>query len=136
MSYQLPFAVLPMLHLTGSARLMGVFVNTRWVKAVGWSSGVLLIPLNISIVFHLLGQNDASVALVVVFAIICTVYFVFLLVLIRDDISEFIRWVRPAEHGPDITASPGDCASPQHGELSILEIGTARGGQMEFGHSS
>ena len=94
MSYQLPFAVLPMLHLTGSTRVMGDFVNRRWMKVLGWISGLLLIPLNIAIVSHLLGRGQASVALTVAFALVCALYFLFLLVLVRDDIREFVQWAR------------------------------------------
>ena len=103
MSFQLPFAVLPMLHLTGSRRIMGSFVNQRWMVVLGWTSGLLLIPLNISIVFHLLSQGDASAVLTVLFAIICALYFAFLLILVRADLQQFWHWAKGST--PDGTAS-------------------------------
>ena len=101
MSYQLPFAVLPMLHLTGSRRIMGSFANPTWTIVLGWTSGLLLIPLNISIVFHLLSQGNTNVAVTVLFAFICALYFFFLLVLVREDLREFWSWAKwKTMHGP------------------------------------
>ena len=122
MSYQLPFAVLPMLHITGSERLMGAFVNRRWMVLLGWASGVALIPLNIAIVFHLLSQADASVALTVVFALICALYFLFLLVLVRSDIGEFLHWL---QHGSSMAHETAEQL------VSIQEKGAADG-QLEL----
>ena len=99
MSYQLPFAVLPLLHLTSSQRLMGAFANSLWMRAVGWLAGLLLVPLNISIVFHLLTEGEASAAIVAVFAVISVLYAIFLVFLMQDELREARAWLRKQRKG-------------------------------------
>ena len=95
MSFQLPFAVLPLLHFTSSPRLMGRFVNRRWMIALGWLSAVLLIPLNVAIVFHVIPSQGTAV--LVVLALVCMIYFVFLCYLSVDDCRQLWCWLRGVE---------------------------------------
>ena len=95
MSFQLPFAVLPLLHFTSSHRIMGRFVNRRWQTALGWVSAVLLVPLNIALVFHV--TSEQGVAVLAVLAVVCIVYFVFLCYLSVDDCRQLWCWVRGVE---------------------------------------
>ena len=46
LSLQLGFAVVPLLIFTGDERVMGDFVNSRWVKAVGYAVGATIIGVN------------------------------------------------------------------------------------------
>ena len=95
MSFQLPFAVLPLLHFTSSTRIMGRFVNRRWMIALGWFSAVLLIPLNISIVFHVVPTG--AVGMLAVLGVVCVVYFGFLCYLSVDDCRRLWCWMRGVE---------------------------------------
>lgn len=46
LSMQLSFAVIPLVQFTGSARIMGEFVNSSWVQALGWSMALVIAGLN------------------------------------------------------------------------------------------
>ncbi len=46
LSLQLPFAAVPLVMFTGSARVMGALAAPRWLRVLGWSVAALLIALN------------------------------------------------------------------------------------------
>ena len=46
LSMQLSFAVIPLVHFTGSRRLMGEFVNSRGMQVLAWFVAVLIAVLN------------------------------------------------------------------------------------------
>jgi manganese transport protein len=46
LSLQLSFAVVPLVMFTGNRKLMGEFVNPRWLKALSWFVAVLIAGLN------------------------------------------------------------------------------------------
>jgi manganese transport protein len=47
LSLQLSFAVFPLLQFTSSRAKMGEFVSPRWLKALGWSVGILIAAANV-----------------------------------------------------------------------------------------
>ena len=47
LSLQLPFAVVPLLHLTSDRSRMGPFVSGVWLRAGGWLSAAFIIGLNV-----------------------------------------------------------------------------------------
>jgi manganese transport protein len=50
LSLQLPFAVIPLLRITGDQRRMGDLTNGRVTKAIGWGIAGLLVLLNAKLV--------------------------------------------------------------------------------------
>jgi manganese transport protein len=46
LSLQLSFAVVPLVMFTGNRRMMGEFVNGRWLQGLAWSTAVLIAGLN------------------------------------------------------------------------------------------
>jgi manganese transport protein len=46
LSFQLPFAVFPLIRLTSDHRRMGKLVNPAWLTAAAWLSGLLIAGLN------------------------------------------------------------------------------------------
>jgi manganese transport protein len=46
LSLQLSFAVVPLVIFTGNRKMMGEFVNARWLKALAWFTAVLIAGLN------------------------------------------------------------------------------------------
>jgi len=46
LSFQLPFAVIPLVLFTSDRRKMGEFVNRRWVSALAWITAAAIIALN------------------------------------------------------------------------------------------
>jgi manganese transport protein len=49
-SVQLPFALLPVLHITSKEKYMGVFANSMWIKIVCWLLALVVITTNIYLV--------------------------------------------------------------------------------------
>ena len=45
-SLQLSFAVVPLVLFTGNRKIMGEFVNARWLKALAWLTAVVIAGLN------------------------------------------------------------------------------------------
>lgn len=52
LSLQLPFAVIPLVVFTSSRRIMGEFVNPRWLTVISWLVAIVIVGLNL----WLLGQ--------------------------------------------------------------------------------
>lgn len=50
LSVQLGFAILPLIHFTGSKRMMGTFANTMRIKVLAWISALLILGLNIRMI--------------------------------------------------------------------------------------
>ncbi|MDE3150435.1 MAG: divalent metal cation transporter, partial [Acidobacteriota bacterium] len=46
LSFQLSFAVFPLVMFTGSRKIMGEFVNARWLQGLAWFTAVLIAGLN------------------------------------------------------------------------------------------
>ncbi len=51
LSMQLSFAVWPLMRFTGEPAKMGVFVNRRWLKILGWTTTAIIIILNLKLLF-------------------------------------------------------------------------------------
>merc|ERR1711871_1036066 len=49
-SIQLPFAPLPVLHFTSEPKIMGNFVNNKFLKSIGWFLAGLVIVINFYLV--------------------------------------------------------------------------------------
>jgi len=47
LSLQLPFAVIPLLHLTSDRRRMGEFANGVWLKTGAWLCAIFILALNV-----------------------------------------------------------------------------------------
>jgi manganese transport protein len=50
LSLQLGFAIIPLIHFTSNAEIMGKFKNPNWVKVLAWISAVIIIGLNVKLV--------------------------------------------------------------------------------------
>lgn len=51
LSFQLGFAVIPLVKFTGDRQKMGKFVNRPWVKILAWASSALIVGLNLKYLF-------------------------------------------------------------------------------------
>ncbi len=60
LSLQLPFAIVPLLQMTGDKRKMGPFASAPWVKVCGWAAAAIIIGLNASLVVSQIGAWYAS----------------------------------------------------------------------------
>jgi manganese transport protein len=50
LSFGVPFALIPLVRLTGSAEVMGDSVNSRWTTALAWVVAGLIVALNVALV--------------------------------------------------------------------------------------
>ncbi len=62
LSLQLPFAIVPLLQMTGDKRKMGAFASGTWVKVCGWSAAAIIIGLNSSLVVSQIASWYAGAA--------------------------------------------------------------------------
>jgi manganese transport protein len=56
LSLQLPFAIIPLIHFTGSRRLMGDFTNALWVRILSWIVASIIVALNIKLVYDKISE--------------------------------------------------------------------------------
>jgi manganese transport protein len=54
LSFQLPFAVIPLIQFTGNRAKMGEFVNSRFTSIVGWTVAAIILFLNFEYVWLIL----------------------------------------------------------------------------------
>jgi manganese transport protein len=50
LSLQLPFAVVPLIRMTGDRELMGRFANGTVTTAVAWGAAGIIIALNLTLI--------------------------------------------------------------------------------------
>jgi len=58
LSFQLPFALVPLVQFTNDKRKMGEFANSRWVAALAWFTAAIIIALNVLLIFLILRGNS------------------------------------------------------------------------------
>ncbi len=60
LSLQLPFAIIPLLQITGSRKEMGEFASPRWVQALAWITATIVVALNGRLILDTLSGWIAS----------------------------------------------------------------------------
>ena len=50
LSLQLPFATIPLIHLTSDRKKMGAFASNPWVKTLAWATAGIIVALNLMLV--------------------------------------------------------------------------------------
>jgi len=50
LSLGIPFAVIPLIRLTGDRRVMGVHVDAWWTRVLGWIAATLIVVLNVVLI--------------------------------------------------------------------------------------
>jgi manganese transport protein len=60
LSFGIPFALLPLVRLTGDRALMGTDANHRVTTAVGWVIGVLISLLNVALIYLTVSGNHSA----------------------------------------------------------------------------
>lgn len=90
-SVQLPFALLPVLHLTSQTRIMGAFANKSYEKIIVWMLALVVIVTNIYLVVDAI--KDSSLTLQIIVGCLGAGYFTFLSVIIKKDVQELGRFL-------------------------------------------
>jgi manganese transport protein len=57
LSFGIPFALVPLVLLTGRRDVMGTHVNGRWTTVAAWATAVMVVGLNV----FLLAQQAAAI---------------------------------------------------------------------------
>jgi manganese transport protein len=60
LSFQLPFAILPLVQFTSDRQRMGEFASRPWLKACAWVCAALVIGLNVLLIFLQMGEWAAA----------------------------------------------------------------------------
>ena len=60
LSFQLPFAVIPLLQFTNDPHRMGSFANRGWVRVLGWMVAAIIVSLNAWLVFRIISEWTAA----------------------------------------------------------------------------
>jgi manganese transport protein len=55
LSFQLPFAMIPLVIFTNSRRVMGEFTNNRLTQVLAWASTVIILSLNVVLLIQIFG---------------------------------------------------------------------------------
>jgi len=53
LSFQLPFAIVPLLLFTNNREIMGDFVNSRWIRILAWIVMLIIFSLNIVLIVQI-----------------------------------------------------------------------------------
>lgn len=110
LSLQLGFAIIPLIHFTGSKSLMGKFVNPLWVKILAWLCAAIILSLNIRLVFDevtsFLDSSYADALWIDILLFIALSYTAFLLVYVL--ITPLITKLKEKEIVPHLAAQPLD----------------------------
>jgi manganese transport protein len=51
LSFQLPFAIVPLVHFTSDGRQMGEFASRGWLKVLAWICAILVVALNGALIY-------------------------------------------------------------------------------------
>ncbi len=62
LSFQLPFAIVPLVQFTGDRRWMGRYANGAWLRAAAWACAALVVALNAALVVMSLNQWAGDLA--------------------------------------------------------------------------
>lgn len=84
---QIPFALIPVLVLTGNKRIMGAFANSPVTNIVCWAIGLAILGINFSSVFQIVIQDkfmEQSLPVSTAGTVLTSLYFSFVLYLIVE----------------------------------------------------
>jgi manganese transport protein len=56
LSFQLPFAIVPLVHSTSDRRRMGEFASRGWLKTLAWLCAAVVVGLNVVYIYGQLGK--------------------------------------------------------------------------------
>lgn len=54
LSFQLPFAIIPLVLFTNNPKIMGEFTNNRLTKILAWGSTIIILALNMVLLIQII----------------------------------------------------------------------------------
>ncbi len=85
LSLQLPFAVIPLIHFTSNARIMGVLRSPLWTRVLAWITAAIIVSLNLRLAYQTILEwisNSAQPTLVASIIIPIAILLVVLLLVV------------------------------------------------------
>jgi len=108
LSLQLGFAVIPLIHFTSSKKMMGNFVNKKWIIILAWLSAILIVGLNVKLVAEelatFLNSDYAQLSWLKILIYLFLIYVAFLLVYVT--FSPFLNKMREKRMIPHSPIKP------------------------------
>merc|ERR1712136_486279 len=113
-SVQLPFAMLPLLHITAQKQLMGRFVSSFVAKLMNFCIAVIVMVTNVFLMVQFVAGVSPFCQSVAVFYFV--IYFAICLRMVWSDVADFVccfprRWVGrdTNDHYQALTKCPNSC---------------------------
>ncbi len=121
LSFQLPFAIIPLVQFTSDRRRMGEFASPTWMKALAWLCAAIVVGLNVVLIGMQMGKWAADVQKVGgnVLWIYGTVG------PLSAALAGFLLWVMLYPHYRYRTAGPAPLPVPELPAVHYQRIGVA-----------
>ncbi len=103
LNFQLPFAVIPLIHFTSDRRRMGEFANRAWVKILAWACAALIVVLNVWLTTMSIQDWRAhsgryrTLVDIIVFPLVTGIVFMLLWIILEPILP---RWFHPRPSAP------------------------------------
>ncbi|HEV3146251.1 MAG TPA: divalent metal cation transporter, partial [Gemmataceae bacterium] len=126
LSFQLPFAIVPLVQWTGDSSLMGEFASRGWLKFMAWSCAVLVVGLNATLIILQMGKwgegiTESGGSPLWMYAIVSTLTVA--LVGFLGWVTIYPFWTRRAEREMPLSERPA--STPELPAIAYRRIGVA-----------
>jgi manganese transport protein len=125
LSFQLPFAIIPLVQFTSDRRRMGEFANPTWMKGLAWLCALIVVGLNVVLIGMQMGEwaedvQEAGWSNLWVYGTIGP---------LAAALAGFLLWVMLYPHYRYRAAGPAPVQAPELSSVRYQRIGVA----VEFG---
>jgi len=126
LSFQLPFAIVPLVQWTGDSSRMGEFASRGWLKFMAWSCAVLVVGLNATLIILQMGKwgegiTESGGSPLWMYAIVSTLTVA--LVGFLGWVTIYPFWTRRAEREMPLSERPA--STPELPAIAYRRIGVA-----------
>jgi manganese transport protein len=121
LSFQLPFAIIPLVQFTSDRRRMGAFANPIWLKGLAWLCAAIVVSLNVV----LIGMQTAEWAQDVQEAGWSSLWIYGTVGPLAAALTGFLLWVMLYPHFRYREAGPAPLPAPELATVRYQRIGVA-----------
>ncbi|RPH92807.1 iron/manganese transporter [candidate division KSB1 bacterium] len=121
LSFQLPFAVVPLIHFTSDKRKMGEFANPLWVKILAWVVAAIVIGLNVRLVYGALTEwiANAGGSAVWIGAFVIPLMAALAGLLLYLVVGPFLRGLKQAAEEKAPAFTPAELQAPEFAKIGV-----------------
>ncbi|HLF14238.1 MAG TPA: Nramp family divalent metal transporter [Bacteroidota bacterium] len=117
LSLQLPFAIIPLIKITGDRSVMGDFANKMWVKVLAWTTAAVVVSLNAKLVVDTLSEWIGESGPDAVWIWVTVIPIVVAIGLLLVYISLPKSWLRRKSAAPAVTTV--DLSAPRYEKIGV-----------------